>query len=571
MLALRLGRSLSRLSGCLATCAANCLEWSVERADSGSAGTVIAELSSSSAGSLSTIVSTPHDALDVVETSAGQLRTDWSGGISFSTPAIGLSQLIGDNPGLGGVPLHSVPGSFHPVSSLFVPRTARELAFAVLRGGIDDTEFAARRLEQAAADQAVSPADRRFATELIYGTIRRFATLDAILKQFVRRGQQQVEPDLWMILRLGTYQLVLLDGVPAHAAVHETVELARRVGRGGWPGFVNGTLRAVSQVVTADRITVPAPDAVPLANGQFAKLTQPLFPNPETHPAEYFADAYSFPDWLAKRWKSTFADEELFRLGAWFNTPAQLCLRVNRLRTDRDQYLALLHEQDIAAQPGAIPDSIQLKTSIRVDDLPRFAEGWVTVQDESSMSAALLLNPQPGERLLDLCAAPGGKTTHLAELQGDQGQVVALDVQPERLALVKANAERLQLKSIRTELMSKETLDAPVGPFDGVLVDVPCSNTGVLGKRPEARWRISPYDMRELPKLQRRLLNAALDRVRSGGRVVYSTCSIETAENREVIEQCLAERPTVKLAEERHHVPGRPADGAYQALLQVEL
>ncbi len=456
------------------------------------------------------------------------------------------------------------------MQSLFIPRNARELAFVVLCRGIEDTEFAAQRLEQAAADQVVTPADRRLAMELIYGTIRRLATLDTILKGFVRRGQQQVEPELWMILRLGAYQLVLLDGIPPHAAVHETVELARRVGRGGWPGFVNGTLRAVSQIVTPDRDTQAAADAVPLANGQFGKLSKAVFPDPQTQPGEYFAAAYSFPEWLAKRWKEAFSAEELFRLGAWFNSPSPMSLRVNRLRTTRDEYLALMTGRGIRAHAGTLADSIQLEGSLRVDDLPHFAEGFVTVQDESSMSAALLMNPQPSERMLDLCAAPGGKTTHLAELQGDQGKIVAVDVQPERLALIAENAQRLQLKSIRTQLMSKEALDAPTGYFDGVLVDVPCSNTGVLGKRPEARWRISPYDLRELPRLQHKLLSLALDRVRPGGRVVYSTCSIEALENRGVIDQCLAERPNVKLIEERHHVPGQPADGAYQALLRVD-
>lgn len=456
------------------------------------------------------------------------------------------------------------------MQSFFVPRNARELAFVVLCRGIEDTEFAAQRLEQAAADQVVSAADRRLATELIYGTIRRLATLDAILKPFVRRGQQQVEPELWMILRLGVYQLVLLDGIPPHAAVHESVELSKRVGRGGWPGFVNGTLRKISQLITPERAAMAAADTVPLANGQFAKLSQAVFPDPQTHPGEYFAAAFSFPEWLAKRWNAAFARGELFRMGFWFNSPAPLSLRVNRLQTKRDEYLTLLAEQGVAAHAGTLSDSIQLEGSVRVHDLPHFDDGWVTIQDESSMSAALLMDPQPKERLLDLCAAPGGKTTHLAELQGDQGKIVAVDVQPERLALVTDNARRLQLKSIRTHLMSKEALDAPTGHFDGVLVDVPCSNTGVLGKRPEARWRISPYDLRELPRLQHRLLSLALDRVRPGGRVVYSTCSIEAVENRGVVDLCLAERPQVKLVEERHHVPGHPGDGAYQALLRVE-
>ncbi|MES2787971.1 MAG: 16S rRNA (cytosine(967)-C(5))-methyltransferase RsmB, partial [Planctomycetota bacterium] len=452
-------------------------------------------------------------------------------------------------------------GSTHPVRPFFIPRNARELAFVVLCSGGEDTEFAAQRLEQAAADQVVSPSDRRLATELIYGIIRRAATLDTILKSFVRRGQQQVEPELWMILRLGAYQLVMLDGIPPHAAVHETVELSRRVGRGGWPGFVNGTLRAISQIVSPDRTSEPAADAVPLANGQFGKLSKALFPDPQTQAADYFAAAYSFPDWLAKRWAKIFPAEELFRLGTWFNLPAHLSLRINRLRTTRDEYLGLLAERGVAARPGTVSESIQLDGSVRVDDLPHFAEGWVTIQDESSMSAALLMNPQPHEKLLDLCAAPGGKTTHLAELQGDQGQIVAVDVQEERLAVVTANAARLQLKSIRTHLMSKESLDAPTGPFDGVLVDVPCSNTGVLGKRPEARWRITPYDMSELPRLQRKLLNLALDCVRPGGRVVYSTCSIEPVENQQLIEQIVRNRPNVKLIEQRLHLPGQPADG----------
>ena len=142
-------------------------------------------------------------------------------------------------------------------------------------------------------------------------------------------------------------------------------------------------------------------------------------------------------------------------------------------------------------------------------------------------------------------------------------------MQPDRLAVVTANAQRLQLKSIRTHHMAKDSLDVPAGQFDGALVDVPCSNTGVLGKRPEARWRITPYDLGELPRLQLRLLNRALDCVRPGGRVVYSTCSIEPPENQQVVQKCLAARPNLTLIQERHHIPGQPADGGYQALLQL--
>lgn len=453
------------------------------------------------------------------------------------------------------------------MQQFFVPRTARELAFVVLCRGIEEIEFASKRLEQAAADQVVSPADRRLAMELIYGVIRRQATLDAIIKPFVRRGQADVEPDLWMILRIGAYQLVLLDGIPPHAALNETVELAKRIGRGGWPGFVNGVLRSISRLTVEELGTQPAADAVPLADGRFRKLSQAVFPNPETQPAEYFEAAFSFPDWLAKRWQAVYPREELFRLGTWFNLPATISLRVNVLKCDRDDYLNFLEQAGITAHAGSLPESIQLDSPVRVEDLPNFDAGWVMVQDESSMHAARLLAPKPGEKFLDLCAAPGGKTTHVAELMEGRGLITAVDVNTERLMLVDQNVKRLKLKNVRLQIMSKEELDAPAGPFDGVLVDVPCSNTGVLGKRPEARWRIMPGDLRELPGLQRRLLNLALDRVRPGGRVVYSTCSIEPDENRKVVDRVLQDRADFKLIEEIQHVPGKPADGGYQALI----
>lgn len=454
------------------------------------------------------------------------------------------------------------------MSSFFVPRNAREWAFAALNRDFDENEFASQRLELAAGNHVFSATDRRLAMALAHGVIRRQGTLDSILKRFVRRGQSQVEPALWTILRLGAFQLILMDGIPDHAAVHETVELARRVGRGGWPGFVNGVLRSISKLMTTDIVDHPAADAVPISNGRYRHTLEPVFADPEQSFIDYWAPAFSFPEWLGKRWQQTQTAADLIRLGNWFNSTSYLTLRVNSLRTSRDQYLELLRQREIDAEVGTLPEAIRLSESIRVEELPHFADGWFTVQDESSMHAAHLIAPQAGERILDLCAAPGGKTTHLAELMGDGGQIVAVDVQSERLAVVRENASRLCLKSIRTSLMSKTEFDCPEGPFDAVLVDVPCSNTGVIGKRPEVRWRISPRDFTELPVLQVRLLQLAIHRTRPGGRVVYSTCSIDHDENRAVIDQVLAQDPLLRLVEERIHVPGQPADGAYQALIQ---
>jgi 16S rRNA (cytosine967-C5)-methyltransferase len=203
-----------------------------------------------------------------------------------------------------------------------------------------------------------------------------------------------------------------------------------------------------------------------------------------------------------------------------------------------------------------------------VRELPGCEEGWFTVQDESAMRVGTALAPEPGRTVLDLCAAPGGKTTHLAELMRDGGRVVACDVDGERLRNVEALARRLGLTSIETRRVAAGDEGVPEGPFDAALVDVPCSNTGVLGRRPEARWRLRPGDLDHLVRLQRRLLLAAAGRVRPGGVLVYSTCSIEPEENCGVVQAVLQERGELRLEAEGESVPGRPADGAYWARLR---
>jgi 16S rRNA (cytosine967-C5)-methyltransferase len=204
-----------------------------------------------------------------------------------------------------------------------------------------------------------------------------------------------------------------------------------------------------------------------------------------------------------------------------------------------------------------------------VERLPGFADGWFAVQDESAMQAARLLAPAPGSTVLDLCAAPGTKTTHLAELMGNRGSILAADVDRRRLALVEENCRRLGIDIVETQVVAADARDVSPGPFDSVLLDVPCSNTGVLGKRPEARWRLRPQDIEELAAIQKRLLTAAIARLKPGGRLVYSTCSIEPEENEGVVRAALSAFPNLRLLSEVHREPGQPADGAYQAVLGV--
>lgn len=446
--------------------------------------------------------------------------------------------------------------------------TPRELAYEVLSHWTERSGPVASDFDERLTATNLSGSERALALELVYGVIRRRATLDALLVSHVNRPLEKIEAGARTLLHLGLYQLFLLSGAPPYAIVNETAELAKRIGRPQWTGFVNGILRSASRAVTDEFVTAPAPDAVPLADGRFRLVQGRVFPDPALDFGAHFATAYSFPQWLVERWRRRLSNAELVRVGAWFNAPPKLSLRVNSLRTTRDALLETLASSGIAAKAGDHPDAVRLEQSARVPDLPGFREGLYTIQDESAMWAASLLAPQPGEHVLDLCAAPGGKTTHLATLMQNQGRVTAADVEADRLTRVDETCRRLGLSIVETRLVHRDSNDLPEGPFDAILLDVPCSNTGVLGKRPEARWRVTAGNMAELVELQRRLLNAALARLRPGGRLVYSTCSIEPEENCDLLAPFLADRPGLTLVAERSQVPGLPADGGYQALLR---
>jgi 16S rRNA (cytosine967-C5)-methyltransferase len=447
--------------------------------------------------------------------------------------------------------------------------TARSFALQVLLDVDRHEGFAQELLDRRLPEAGLSPADRRLATQFAYGVLRRRGTLDALVRPLVTRQPHQVEPWLWEALRLGAFQLALLTHIPRHAALNETVALAAAFHRPGAKGFLNGVLRRVAELVTDDRVAGPAADALPLERGEYRRLARPALPDPAVSPVEYLASAFAWPRWLAERWHARHGWDECLRLGFWFAGPAPLWLRVNTLRTDRAACLAAFAAAGVAAEPGEQPQAIRLRESAAVRDLPGYEEGWFAVQDESAMTVAPALAPPPGSRVLDLCAAPGGKTTHLAELMRDQGRVLACDVDDERLRTVADLCRRLGVTCVETvRLHPERNEEPPPGPFDAALVDVPCSNTGVLGRRPEVRWRLRPGDFRHLVPLQTKLLLQAAERIRPGGAVVYSTCSVEPEENRGMVAAVLRGLPGLTLEAESEQVPGRPADGGYWARLR---
>lgn len=448
-------------------------------------------------------------------------------------------------------------------------RTARELALSVLHAYFTGGEaFVADRLGREFRRIAPPPNERRLATELVHGVVRRMRTIDALLRLYVKRPRRQVENELWTILQLGAYQTVFLGGIPAHAAVHETVELTRWLGQPRWSGFANGVLRSIQRGLTDEFVDELGIDAIPLAAGRYRKFGQPVFPDPEQDELGHLAEAFSFPNWLMARWRSRYSLRETIDLAFWFNAPPPLTLRANGLRTTRDELLAALDQAGVGCHPGTGPDAIVLDESVRIEELPGFVEGWFVVQDETAQAASPLLAPRAGETVLDLCAAPGTKTTHLAALMENTGRIVATDVSRERLSLVQENALRLGVDIIDPMPIHLDGSDVPPGPYNAVLIDVPCSNTGVLNKRPEARWRIGPQDVDELTVVQRRLLETAAERLRPGGRIVYSTCSIEPEENQRLVANFTADHAEFAVVRETEYRPGVPADGGYQALLE---
>lgn len=415
-----------------------------------------------------------------------------------------------------------------------MPSPARRLAFDALkeihRGGYADVVLH-RRL----AKVKLSSVDRAFATELVYGTVRRQRTLDALIDQLGKKTAQQQPVDLRVILHLGLYQLRFLTQVPESAAVNTSVELAKTVGKAKLSGVVNGILR---QYI---RLQQQGQDPLQLPSDR----TQAL------------AIKHSYPDWLIALWLDELSEAETIALCEWFNRPPAIDIRVNPLQLSRDDLQRRWADAGIAAEPlPYLPQALRLPQAAgSIQALPGFAEGWWTVQDASAQLVSSLVNPQPGQLVVDACAAPGGKTTHLAELMENQGLIWACDRTASRLKKVSQNIQRLGLTCIQTCTGDSTAITKFETEGDRVLVDAPCSGLGTLHRHADARWRQTPESVAELATLQQQLLNRAATWVRPGGQLVYATCTLHPAENEAVIQQFLTEHPQWRIAAPAEHEP----------------
>lgn len=355
--------------------------------------------------------------------------------------------------------------------------------------------------------------DSAFICELVYGVLRNRERLDWILNQFSAQPVTRTDALTRNILRLGAYQMLFLDRVPTSAAVNTSVELAKRYGKKN--GYVNGLLRNLDR----KRSAISYPDS-----GNTEKQLSVL---------------YSHPEWLIKRWITRFGAEKTELLLQKNNLPAPLTIRTNLLKTTRDELKAsLVSEGAEVAETNYSPLGLDLVSSPGLHTLTTFQQGWFMVQDQAAQLISMMLDPRPGDAVLDACAAPGGKATHLAEIMQNQGTLIALDNSRDRLQRILENSGRLGTRIITPMLGDASRYRK--GTFDKMLVDAPCSGLGVLRRHPDGRWCKKEGLFEEYQTKQKVILKNCADLLKPGGALVYATCSTEPEENESVIEQFLS-------------------------------
>jgi 16S rRNA (cytosine967-C5)-methyltransferase len=408
-------------------------------------------------------------------------------------------------------------------------KKARETALDLLIQVESQQAYSNLMLQQVLSESRYSDPDRRLITELVYGVIQRANTLDYLLDRLVKKGSRSLQLWVHQLLRLGLYQLIYLDRVPAFAAIDEAVKIARKRGNRGIAGLVNGVLR------------------------NFLRRKEELWPH-RGNSLQEKAVLYSHPAWMIERYEKQWGVETAKALFFSLLERPVTSLRINRLRLTREEWMKKWSEEGRgeAELSPLSPVGVRLHRAGNPAQHPHFDQGLYTVQDESAMLVAQALAPSAGSHVLDLCAAPGGKTTHLAELMDNQGQIVACDIHPHKMKLITDHAQRLGISIIRIMAQDGRQLpqQLPTASFDAILLDAPCSGLGVMRRRPEIKWRRHRKDFAELQQLQQQLLTAAYTLLKPGGQLLYSTCTFEQSENQDQIISFLEHHPDMHLDKE---------------------
>lgn len=416
-------------------------------------------------------------------------------------------------------------------------------------------------LDRELASAGLDARDKALAQNLTYGVLRWKGRLDWVLNQYVKGGLRALPITIRNALRLGLYQIDYLDRIPPSAAVNESVNLAKRYGHKGTAGLVNAVLRAI--------LTSLRPD----------------YPTIEMDPVDHVSVVYSHPRVLVERWVQRYGVDMATVLCEYDNEVPRLVARANGLACSTSALAKALAAEGRETRPGRYFDeSLEITGGGDVTELESFREGLLQIQDESTLAAVRLLDPRPGEDIIDMCAAPGGKTTYVADRMKGTGRIRAFEISRKRADMLKANLARLSVPNC--DVICSEAIADSTEPADGVLVDAPCSGTGTLGRRIDARWNFDLHarervreDIEELERIhprqifahhtsrQLRLLLQAAELVKERGRVIYSTCSLEPEENEQVIEHFLRKRPDFVIEDASPFVPAMFVDGGFLRIL----
>ena len=389
----------------------------------------------------------------------------------------------------------------------------RQLAVVSLNELEETGDFLREVLDFHLRENSLGTLDQGLYTELVYGTVRMRRNLDYILSQASSRPLEKIKPSILNVLRIATYQIFYLDRIPHAAAVNEAVKLARFFGHEGMAKFTNGVLRQVIR----GREDIG-------------------YPSLETDPVEHIGLRYSFPSWIVEMWVEWWGIEETIKLCESMNEPPKMHIRVNTLQKSPLEVRAYLEAQGITVKKGKfVPEVLEVHPAYLVVKDSWLQKGMYYIQDESSSLAAHALEVEPGQVVYDLCSAPGGKTTHVAQLMKDQGRILAFDVNASRLRLVEENAQKLTISMIETRV-GDATEDLALRPAPRVLVDAPCSGLGTMRHRPDIRWNKSLDEVLELVSIQKKILHQAANYVASGGLLLYSTCTLSKVENEDMAE-----------------------------------
>ena len=400
-----------------------------------------------------------------------------------------------------------------------IKETARSMAVYMLTR-VETQGAYANLLLQKNITKLTDSRDRQFVTLLVNGSLKHRLTLDYALRWHLSKPMSSLPHEVRAILRLGAFQLLYVDKVPNAVAVNESVELAKQFPK--FTGLVNVVLRKV-----------------------MTKAWDFPWPDAKRQTVRYLSVRYSHPEWMIQRWLKRWGLEETEALCQANNEPAQTWIRTNTLKISREDLMNRLTLEGVTVELGTrIPESLRIQHFGAIGRLESFEEGLFTVQDESSQLVAHVVDPKPGQRVLDTCSAPGGKTTHLAQRMQDMGDIMAFDIHEKKLDLINQSAERLGITIIQSQWGDARDLPGVrLGSQQRVLVDAPCSGLGVLRRRADLRWQKEEQDLKELPLLQLAILERASSCVEVGGDLIYSTCTIEPEENFEVVKTFRTRHP----------------------------